>query len=312
MSAEPATEVIADVIEDQAEVVGEFVRNLSRIKVRYTLLGLAAGAAAGAFAGYKLAYARAETKFSQMADDEVASMREHYQEKARALEAKAAKQPLEDLVKAQGYSTEETGPPMAVQPPEAVVEAAAEAEDTKDPRKAPNDPEDNPYSPGTVSQSVEEHLEEFRQKNMARDPQLRNVFEDRQLPEDNWDWHRERASRSPLRPYVIHVDERNEHSYSDTTLTYYEIDDVLCNEKDEVISVGRERDELIGADSLNKFGHGSEDPDIVYVRNDRLELDLEIVRSDNSYAQEVHGFDPPESEMQHGDRRRGRPRFDDE
>jgi hypothetical protein len=294
------TDEVADVIEERAEVVGDFVRNLSQIKLGYTGLGIVIGGAIGAFAGFKVAYARANTKFDLIAQDEIAEMREHYQEKLRAVEAQSAKRPLEEIVREQGYSADDdTKPPMAIQPPEALVE---EMEDAKEEPEIVRD------------ESLEEHRARMlrRKRAMERDPQLRNVFEENPPPDDHWDYEAERARRTTRRPYVIHVDERSETDYPESTYTYYDVDNVLCNERDEVIAEGDERDELVGEANLNKFGHGSEDANIVYIRNDRLEMDIEICRSPNSYAEEVHGFDPPEPEIQHGDRHRGRPRFDDE
>lgn len=301
--AETTTEVVAEVadeVADQAARVADISRHSSGRDFGLVFGGLVVGAGLGAAGAYFFVRKQMETKYNDIAAAEIASMREHYQAKILAAEGKPA---LEDIVREQGYTTESTSPPMAVKPPEGIVETA---EETDDP-------------PTVISRDGEEvlrdeSLEEHRARMLARDPQLRNVFEDHQVVdpafEDHWDYAEERAKRSPLRPYVIHVDERAESAYSEVSYTYYEMDDVLANERDEVIAVGSERDKLIGEANLNKFGHGSGDPTVVYVRNDNLQMDIEINASPASYAQEVHGFDPPE--IIHGDRRRGRPRFDDE
>jgi len=72
-------------------------------------------------------------------------------------------------------------------------------------------------------------------------------------------------------------------------LTYYTKDDVVCNERDEILA-HEERETLIGEGNLERFGHGSGDEEIVFVRNDKLEILFEICRSENSYAEEVAGF----------------------
>jgi hypothetical protein len=298
--AETTTEVVAEVadeVADQATRVADISRRSSGRDFGLVFGGLVIGAGLGATGAFFFLRKQMETKYNQIAEDEIAVMREHYQAKILAAEGKPA---LEDIVREQGYASEPFSPPMAVQPPEAVVDAAEESEDP----------------PTVISRDGEEvlrdeSLEEHRARMVARDPQLRNVFEDHAVPfDDHWDYVEERAKRSPLRPYVIHVDERAESAYSEVSYIYYEMDDVLANEREEVIAPGAERDKLIGEANLNKFGHGSGDPTVVYVRNDNLEMDIEIVASPASYAQEVHGFDPPE--IIHGDRRRGRPRFDDE
>jgi len=41
---------------------------------------------------------------------------------------------------------------------------------------------------------------------------------------------------------------------------------------------------------VEKFGHGSGDPNVVYIRNEQYTAEIELCRSPNSYAEEVHGF----------------------
>lgn len=285
--------VAADAVHEvaqQTEHVEEVIRSLNGVKVGYAALGAVIGGATAGFVAWKVAYSRASVKFEELAQEEIASMREHYHEKAVALEA-SQKPQLDEIVREQGYSVEEpesASPPMAVQPPAKVVEAVEEE-----------------IHPSVRTEDISEP--EPVAKTAPVERIHRNVFEEAQV-EDHWDYHEEKKQRSPLRPYVIHVDERVEGAYDETTFTYYD-DDVLCNENDEVIA-GEDRDRLVGERNLDKFGHGSNDPQIVYVRNDHLQMDIEVVRSPNTYAEEVHGFDPPE--IRHGDRRRGRPRFDDD
>lgn len=293
MSAtEAATEAVAEVAEevaDQATNVAEVSRGLSGRDVGLVFGGLVVGAGIGGAITYFVLGRKLETKYSEIAAEEVAQMREHYNQKAVALEAEAGKGDLADIVRERGYATEpeeESTPPMAMAPPASVVEAAEEAKEDEEaevPPPADEDPE----------------------------PRVRNIFEEHaDQVEDEWDWHKERSQRSPLRPYVIHIEERDEHdAYDGVTYTYYEQDDVVCDERDEVIDEKR-REEIIGEDNLSKFGHGSGSASIVYVRNDKLEMDIEVVQSPNSYAEEVHGFEPPE--IRHSDRRRGRVQFDDD
>lgn len=296
---EEIAEIAADGVADSLHIVGEealaaekVVQNMNGLKVGFFALGLAAGAAAGGFAAFRIAYSRAETKYSQIAADEVETMREHYTQKLLALETTNGKADLDELVREKGYlrpADPETGqPPMAVTPPDAVVEAARDVAEVE----------------------AVEAAQEESEPNVETDPTRLTVdVEDDQPPEDNWDWHKERSRRSPMAPYVIHVDERQEYdSYDDVTFTYYEGDDVLCNERDDALGKD-EREKLIGEANLDKFGHGSGDANIVYIRNDTLEMDFEVTRSPNSFAEEVHGFDPPE--IRHSHRRRGR-QFDDD
>ena len=128
-------------------------------------------------------------------------------------------------------------------------------------------------------------------------------------PEDPWNQQAEMAKRGAIHPYVIHKDEFvvNDEEHEQVTLTYFMGDDVLSDERDTVIA---EPDVIVGLDNLQRFGDGSEDPNIVYIRNPRLEVDYEVIRSEGTFAQEVHGFSG--DDLQHSERRRRRVRFDDE
>ena len=81
------------------------------------------------------------------------------------------------------------------------------------------------------------------------EPEPQNIFEEAQVTHE-WDWHEERKKRSPDIPYVIHADERFEtEEYSDVTLTYYDGDDVLCNDRDEIVDPS-DIDRLVGERNL--------------------------------------------------------------
>lgn len=245
-------------LEDIDEKTRQIARTLTRNRIGFYALGMGVGA----ITGYFVAKRMLQTKYSKIADNEIAEMREHYREKAKALDAEAAKKPVEEIVKERGYSPpESTPPPMAIQPPTSARTIEAEDEAAGEPPDIPGEDE----------------------------PPVQNVFQNNDIVEHVWDWHEERRGRSPDIPYVIHVDEREEYDYQSQTLTYYEGDDVLCNERDEVVDPD-ERDNVVGEGNLYRFGHGSEDPAIVYIRNDKLELIYEVIRSPNRYAEEVHGF----------------------
>lgn len=263
-ATDKTTEMVADVAEevsDQALHLAEASREASGRGLGLAFGAFLVGAGVGGGFAYIFTKRRLETKYSQLADAEIAEMREHYQAKARAMESEAAKRPVEDIVKERGYSSpaaEPVSPPMAVQPPAPLVEEEKQSE--------------------------------------TPEPEVRNIFKERdaqeaEVPpvEHEWNYHEELRRRSPDEPYVIHYDERDEMDYQVVTLTYYDGDDVMCDERDTVIDE-EERNRLVGESNLNRFGHGSNDPSVVYVRNDKLELVYEVVKSPNNYAEEVHGF----------------------
>lgn len=105
----------------------------------------------------------------------------------------------------------------------------------------------------------------------------------------NWDYAVELASRTPDEPYIIHKEEfrENDKNYSQVTYTYYEGDDVMVDESERPLP---HADLVVGQTNL-KWGHGSDDPNLVYIRNEKLESDMEICRSPGSYEEEVLGLD---------------------
>jgi hypothetical protein len=96
--------------------------------------------------------------------------------------------------------------------------------------------------------------------------------------------------RDPNGPYVItiaafHLDDPR---YAKISIVYYEGDNTLADDGGSVIPdiVG-----TVGINALTNFGKFSEDPNIVYVRNETLEVDWEIVRDPRTYAHAIAGFD---------------------
>lgn len=102
-------------------------------------------------------------------------------------------------------------------------------------------------------------------------------------------------SRSKGEPYILDHDEfmNAEVGYTQVTLTYFAGDDVLSDENDMPVE---DVDATVGNANLDRFGHRSNDPKVVYIRNDKLEIDYEVCKSEGTYAQEVGGFDPAEDE----------------
>lgn len=69
--------------------------------------------------------------------------------------------------------------------------------------------------------------------------------------------------------------------YETSSLTYYSGDDVLADENNEIVSY-QDREKLIGREALNHFGEYEEDS--VFVRNDILGCDFEILLDHGKYS----------------------------
>jgi len=129
-----------------------------------------------------------------------------------------------------------------------------------------------------------------------------NVFiEGRPINPFEWDQEVELSKRDTESPYVISFEEFNENStdWEQNNLVYYEGDDVLADERDNPIP---EIEATIGYDNLNRFGHGSQDPNVVYIRNERTEALFEVIRNEGKFADQVVGFRHSDSPR----KRRGR------
>lgn len=84
-------------------------------------------------------------------------------------------------------------------------------------------------------------------------------------------------------PYVISPDEFDEMDYKVRTLTYYD-DDVLTDENGKII---HDAEKLVGTEALKSFGQYEDDS--VFVRNDALKTDYEILADARCYHELYQG-----------------------
>ena len=91
------------------------------------------------------------------------------------------------------------------------------------------------------------------------------------------------------KPWIMTLQEfENENKHYDTeTLHYYTFDDTVCTDEDVVIPAP---DDMIGEDALVCFGMGSQDPNIVYICNDRTSTKYEVVKVDAAYSELILGM----------------------
>ncbi len=88
-----------------------------------------------------------------------------------------------------------------------------------------------------------------------------------------------RKEESVERPYVIKPEEFGEFGeYETISLTYY-ADQVLADDGDELVE---DVEDTVGFESLGHFGEYEDDS--VFVRNDRLKCDYEILLDSRNYA----------------------------
>ena len=120
-----------------------------------------------------------------------------------------------------------------------------------------------------------------------------NVFTDA-TPTSEWDPEVEEAARTTDAPYILEHDEFYNSDFNTQTLTWYEVDEVLAAEDDSLVE---DIDGIVGEQNLTRFGHGSRDNNVLYIRNPKIDMDFEVIRAQGSYAEIVHGIG-----LQHEDR----------
>ena len=107
------------------------------------------------------------------------------------------------------------------------------------------------------------------------------------------------AAASPLdpdarAPYLITFAEfdANETGAEQITVSFFAGDGIVIDEEENVISPDRV-EQIIGTDNLNKFGTNKDDPDMepntIWVRCERFNMDFEVLRSPGKHSVEVLG-----------------------
>lgn len=156
---------------------------------------------------------------------------------------------------------------------------------------------DEPYN---VFENSEER-EQFVSDNYKEIEPYRSKEESTWFDEKNETWHvnprdedevfvswvelRE-AVGEPI--YIIHETEFGENDdYASETLVYFKEDGVLVDSNDQPID---DSNKVIGPDENLKFGFLSNGHDTVYIRNETLEVDLEVLRDSGSYVEKILGF----------------------
>lgn len=125
------------------------------------------------------------------------------------------------------------------------------------------------------------------EEDQKQAPTVRSIFREvpvtDHLPQEMID------VRDEATPYIITAEEYSEGESNGETFTYYAGDSVLADENQDPVDDIRG---TVGTEALDHFGLGSGDSRIVYVRNERIGIDFEIILHDGSYGEVVHGIPP--------------------
>lgn len=169
------------------------------------------------------------------------------------------------------------------QPPPGIIS------EEDDPRQGANQRVryDKAIKRGPVIPASETAVQESKDNAAALEEVVKNVFVEH-ADLDGWHQEAEESVRNPMSPYIISHDEYMENAYEheQNSLTYYQGDDILADEREVHID---EVEATIGMQNM-RFGHGSRDSNIVYVRNERLEVDFEVTLNEGKYVDAVETF----------------------
>lgn len=149
------------------------------------------------------------------------------------------------------------------------------------------------YSGEEVSEALAERQFQLEEGAMLSGDEAEQVARTIEIGEEiksGWDWDYENAHRDVTLPHIIHVEEFNQNNlnHNQVEMTWYEVDEVLVDENG---SMPLDAYRYIGVDNV-RFGHGSGDDNIVYIRNVDVEIDIVLVRNTGSFATQVLGIQP--------------------
>lgn len=267
MAAEQVVEQITEEVAEHLEEAAVVTRRINPRGVGFFLGGAAVGLAIGFVIGYRWNKEKIRAEAFAESEEEVERIRQQYREQLDSVKVTPAKKPLEEVVEERGYSVVEIDEERPLKAPVPGVKSPVHIVERQD---------------GSLGASREESGAE----EMSFEPSPMPV---EKTKDDGWNFAEEVAKRSEEHPYIIHQDEfaENQKEYNQVTYTYYALDQILTDESEDKVD---DQDGVVGVHNLHNFGHGADDYDVVFVRNDRLRLEFEICLTDQSYEEEVLGI----------------------
>jgi hypothetical protein len=279
----------------------------SIVSDRRVILGVASASclAVGFASGYKTALSHVVAAYEETMAQEIAAAKEYYSSQRVVNDIKPDPKELLDRIYSDEAQAAREAHESYLGEQEHLVEHAV-------PGDTPVSPEGRVITDAKV-ESISLDAEPGPHGGTVKLVEPKNVFAGKEPVEDEAEWDYEQELRiraeNPDKPYILHHDEyfENETEYEQGTLTYYQGDDTLVDEKDMPVP---DESNVVGDDALTAFGHGSKDKNTIYVRNESLEMDFEIIRAEGKFSVEVLGFDDTEGEsLQHAHTRHPNRKF---
>lgn len=255
-------------------------------------VGATAGVAlfsAGSVAGYFYAKRKIVAAFDEMLQEEVQKTREYYKGRYKRLNKVEEFATPEEAAQHLGLENAAAEALASYRPSEGVVisdatilETEAVLEEQKTDR-GKNVVHYNGVAVDPVTGDIQGPA-----PVADNEPIRRNVFSEPPTTDVDFAYADEIKGRTKSRPYIISQEEweDNDPSHEQVEMTYYEGDKTISDPNDKPVALV---DETIGWDNL-RFGHRSNDNDVVYVRHETYTLDMMIVRDERKYGEHVGGF----------------------
>lgn len=168
---------------------------------------------------------------------------------------------------------------------------------------------EEPPPPGfTERTNYENHVkqtaidaERFKREEKGENPE--EIEPKYVISDSGFDYEEEIKTRTPDAPYVISREEffEEETDNDQLTVTFFQGDHVVIDQQEIVID---DVDAVLGDDNLTRFGQrnsGSGDPNVMYIRNEKLTADFEVILDHEIYEEKILG-------LSHSNRRPSRKR----
>lgn len=247
-------------------------------------------ATAGVTVGYALGRRRSSTEFEAAVADACEETKRHLEAVAKRTETRRRNLWEKDLVTANSQALEyaakaEKALSALAQYQSVDVEEAAEELDTEE--------DFDPEIVAAIRVEQEDASVRLGQQYVGKPaPELiaQGVLP-RNYPENSPHPNPVHRPREPYvdksKPYLITAEDflQGEKNYTTATLTYYENGDALLGEGDDLLD---DKDRMLTVGThLSDFGAFDGDPNTVYIRNEPIAMDIEVVKNEGSYAESV-------------------------
>lgn len=232
-------------------------------------------AAAGFGLGYALGKRRSQTEFEEAVAEACNENREYFYRQRAKLEEERSDAQYE--AQAATVRAEEAASALATyQGIESLQEAATEvAEAEQIPERA-------------VEEYIERDVVTPAEQRSTWQPDPANSPSPMRKPTAPTP-HRRTPYVDKSKSYIITAEEflQGEENFSQSTITYYEGDDTLCGEADDILD-DKSRLLLVGT-HLSDFDV-QDNPNVLYLRNHPMHLDMEVIRNEGKYSVIVAGL----------------------